>query len=180
MENDKKILEMLLKAMEILPPGSVGEPDTLAWFAVKMLAVAQLSEEEQPEFIKEWEDYLKEKAPAQEKKPEEKPMPKQNNWITMKVKDFIKREDDIDVYDNVVEEIGIAFCGPLKLTAEGRRHFAEVLEYNIEVNESGCCAVVDVDAPEGVWQKRLREAKEFFYAAAGYCADTDWYKWFKD
>lgn len=37
----------------------------------------------------------------------------------MKIAEFIKRENDLDVYDNVCEEIGIAFCGPLKLTAVG-------------------------------------------------------------
>lgn len=183
MENAKKILEMLLTAMEILPLGSLGEPDSAAWFAVKMLAVAQLSEEEQPEFIKEWEEYLKKKTPVQnepEKQSEENPMPKHKDRVTMKVAEFVKMELDIDVYDNVVEEIGIAFCGPLKLTAEGKRHFAEVLEYDIAVDEKNCCAVIDIDGPEGVWQKRLKKAKEFFFAAAGYCAETDWDKWFKE
>lgn len=98
----------------------------------------------------------------------------------MKVAEFVKMEIDIDVYDNVVEEIGIAFCGPLKLTAEGKRHFAEVLEYEIDVDEAHCCAVIDIDGPEGVWQKRLKKAKEFFFAAAGYCAETDWNRWFKE
>lgn len=98
----------------------------------------------------------------------------------MKVAEFVKMEIDIDVYDNVVEEIGIAFCGPLKLTAEGKKHFAEVLEYEIDVDEKCCCAVVDIDGPNGVWQKRLKKAKDFFYAAAGYCYEGDWDRWFKE
>lgn len=98
----------------------------------------------------------------------------------MKVREFIKREDDIDVYDNVCEELGIAFCGPIELTAEGKRHFAEVLEYDIDVDDMYCCASIDVDAPEGEWQKKLKKAKEFFYAAAGYCDADDYDKWFKD
>ena len=96
----------------------------------------------------------------------------------MKVKEFIKREDDIDVYDNVCEELGIAFCGPVRLTAEGKRHFAEVLEYDIDVDEKYGCAVVDVDDDDGIWEGKLRKAKEFFYTAAGYCGDEDYQRWF--
>lgn len=96
----------------------------------------------------------------------------------MKVAEFIKREDDLDVYDNVCEEIGIAFCGPLKLTAEGKLMFADVLEYEIDVDEDYGCAIVNVDLPD--WETRLRNAKRFFYAAAGYCDADDWDRWFKD
>ena len=96
----------------------------------------------------------------------------------MKVKDFIKMEIDIDVYDNVEESLAIAFCGPLELKAEGKRKFAEVLEYEIESNPDYGCAVVDVDYDD--WKHRLNEAKAFFYAAAGYCSDNNWNKWFKE
>ena len=46
----------------------------------------------------------------------------------MKVKDFIElcnREFlDVDVYDNVCEELGIAYCGDsIELTTEGKEHF---------------------------------------------------------
>ena len=42
----------------------------------------------------------------------------------MTVREFIKRDDDIDVYDDVCEELGIAFCGPLELTPEGEKQFS--------------------------------------------------------
>ena len=96
----------------------------------------------------------------------------------MKIKDFIKIEQDIDVYDNVCEEIAIAFCGPMALTAEGKRKFAEVLEYEIESDPLYGCAVVDVDGPD--WKHKLNEAKAFFYAAAGYCREDNYDKWFKE
>lgn len=95
----------------------------------------------------------------------------------MKVKDLITQEIDIDVYDDVCEELGIAFCGPLELTEDGTKEFADVMEYDIEINDD--CAIVNVDAPEGVWQKKLKKAKHFFHAAAGYCADDDYRRWFK-
>lgn len=98
----------------------------------------------------------------------------------MKIKDFINIEEDIDVYDNVCEELGIAFCGPLELTEEGEKEFAEVMEYEIEISRGPrySVAVVDIDCPD--WKRKLRKAKEFFYSAAGYCADEDYEKWFKE
>lgn len=96
----------------------------------------------------------------------------------MKVKDFIKMETDIDVYDNVEESLAIAFCGPAELTAEGKRKFAEALEYDIDVDERYGAAVVDVDHDN--WKHELTEAKAFFYAAAGYCREDLYDKWFKE
>ena len=36
----------------------------------------------------------------------------------MKIKDLLEMEIDVDVYDNVCEELAIAFCGATKLTEE--------------------------------------------------------------
>ena len=96
----------------------------------------------------------------------------------MKVKELLALDIDIDVYDDVCEELGIAFCGPAKLTAEGKREFADVLEYDVTVSEY--CAIVDVDGEEGIWQEKLRKAKKLFYSLAGYCPDSYWNRWFKD
>lgn len=97
----------------------------------------------------------------------------------MKVKDLIKRDIDIDVYDNVCEELCIAFCGAQELTEEGEEYFAEVLEYTIEeCDEENCVCIVDVDGDD--FKHKLKKAKEFFYAMAGYCSLEDWDKWFKE
>lgn len=97
----------------------------------------------------------------------------------MKVKDLIEQEIDIDVYDDVCEELGIAFCGPLYLTEQGKEKFADVLDYEIQIGNE--CAIVCIDdAEDKVWKNRLKLAKEFFYAAAGYCDDDDWNVWFSD
>lgn len=101
----------------------------------------------------------------------------------MKVREFLEYDGDIDVYDNVCEELGICFCGPMRLTEMGLDHFSEVLEYEIEIehdplDESMSWAIVDVDGPEGVWQKKLKRAKEFFEACAGYCDADDYDTWF--
>ena len=100
----------------------------------------------------------------------------------MKVKDLIAQEVCIDVYDNVCEELGIAFDGPLVLTDAGMQKFSEVLYYEVSLVNSGpyMNAIVDVDGPEGVWQKRLRKAKRFFDAAAGYCTVEEYEAWFAE
>ena len=47
----------------------------------------------------------------------------------MKIKDFIKKDIDVDVYDNVTQEvIDISFVGPLELTEEGKRNYQKFLE----------------------------------------------------
>ena len=53
----------------------------------------------------------------------------------MKVKDLIKEEIDVDVYDNVCEELAIAFCGSVELTEYGKKHFhLEILGYFEDYN----------------------------------------------
>ena len=103
----------------------------------------------------------------------------------MKVRDLIQQEIDIDVYDDVCEELAIAFCGPQELTEEGEKEFAEVLDYEIKLNMHSYgnlpAAIVLIDDPDdAVWEARLEKAKQFFYGMAGYCACSDWDRWFKE
>ena len=105
--------------------------------------------------------------------------------MKMTVKEFVKlwedgTHNDVDVYDNVCEELGIAFCGSVKLTSEGKKEFSDVLEYEIDVDEDECYAIIDIDDEEGIWQKKLKRAKQFFYSVAGYCNDENYNKWFKE
>ena len=101
----------------------------------------------------------------------------------MKVRDLIKMPIDIDMYDDVCEELAIAFCGPLVLTEEGEKQFAEVLEYEVTLHNNGSChvGIVEIDDEEDdVWEARLKKAKKFFYGAAGYCTVDEYEKWFKE
>ncbi len=100
----------------------------------------------------------------------------------MKVRDFIEQSIDVDVYDDVCEELAIAFCGPMRLTDQGAEKFADVLDYEIELNTTSSyttATVVVDDGTEDGWEERLRKAEEFFQAAAGYCADSDYRCWFE-
>jgi len=101
----------------------------------------------------------------------------------MTVRDLLKMEKDIDVYDDVCEELGIAFCGPVKLTDEGVKEFAEVLDYPVTINPHSYgnlpCAIVGIDDPDdAVWEARLEKAKRLFESLAGYCDCDDYDKWF--
>ena len=100
---------------------------------------------------------------------------------TMTIRDLIRMEISIDVYDDVCEELGIAFCGPQPLTPAGQEHFAEVLDYEVKLHDNGLdtVAIVHVDDQDDkTWKRRLRKAIEFFHAAAGYCACNDYDRWF--
>lgn len=100
----------------------------------------------------------------------------------MKVKDLIAQEIDIDVYDDVCDELGIACCGPITLTPEGKAKFEEVLDFDVELHNNGedTVAIVKVDVPGDEWERRLALAKEFFESAAGYCTCEEYDKWFAD
>lgn len=106
-----------------------------------------------------------------------------DNIVRAKVRDLLPMHVDIDVCDDVCEELYIAFCGPVTLTDEGMDEFGEVLGYPIEILENptiGPLCIVHIDDDnDRVWERRLRIAKRFFYSAAGYCADEDYTRWFK-
>ena len=95
------------------------------------------------------------------------------------VRELLKEETDIDVYDNVCEDLAIAFCGPMELTEAGLHRFGGCLDYEVNIDIDNGCAIVDVDGAEGIWQKKLRLVKDLFDAMAGYCACSDYDKWFK-
>lgn len=99
----------------------------------------------------------------------------------MTIRELIQQEIDIDVYDDVCEELGIAFCGPQPLTSEGEKEFAEIMDYEIQINLHSYgnlpAAILCIDGLDD-WHERLRKAKHFFWSAAGYCACDDYDKWF--
>ena len=95
----------------------------------------------------------------------------------MTIRDLIQQEIDIDVYDDVCEELAIAFCGPQPLTPEGEKEFAEIMDYEMYINPHSYgnlpAAILKIDGlPD--WEDRLRKAKIFFLCAAGYCSCDDY------
>lgn len=97
----------------------------------------------------------------------------------MTVLDLIKQDIDIDVIDSVTEELYIAFVGPQRLTEEGEKEFVEVLDMEVTMYHEGL-AEIHVEGPDGAWQKRLDQAKRFFWGAAGYVPETLYKLWFEE
>ena len=111
------------------------------------------------------------------------------------VRDLMCVMDDIDVYDDACEELGIAFCNPFDddevhdwdeyLTELGMKQFKDVLDYPMHINPYDMgyampCAIVEIDdEDEAVWESRLIKAKRLFNSAAGYCSCEDYDKWFR-
>ena len=100
----------------------------------------------------------------------------------MKVRDFIAQEICVDVYDDVCEELSIAFDGPMHLTPAGEKEWSDVLDYDIKLHDNGAdiVGIVSVDDADGVWEKKLERAIGFFEAMAGWCPCDDWDLWFKE
>ena len=99
----------------------------------------------------------------------------------MKVKDLIKLDIDIDVYDNVTDDgIAIAFCGPIELTDEGKFKFEIALNREVELSDGVAVVNVEDEYFPDNWELYLKNASEFFYSAAGYCSESDYQKWFKE
>lgn len=94
----------------------------------------------------------------------------------MEVREFIERDVDVDVVDDVCESLYIGFVGPQGLTEAGKHHFENALDLKIELDEEESTAVVLIDGPG--WKAKLRAAKEFFVSAAGYCTESDYNHWF--
>ena len=114
----------------------------------------------------------------------------------LKVLHLLMLNEDVDVYDDVCEELGIAFCNPFDddkvhmwseyLTEEGMEKFREVLFYPAHIvkqiinGDEFYNFIVEIDDEDDkVWKKRLRKEKEFFESAAGYCSCEDYDNWFK-
>lgn len=95
---------------------------------------------------------------------------------------------DIDVYDDYDESLGIAFCGGYILTDEGREHFKDALDINLEMGESGRYAIAhvnyfidpDIDPDVDPDDPKFALLKQLFYGIAGYCADSDFKRWFTE
>lgn len=102
----------------------------------------------------------------------------------MKVRDLIKMEIDIDVYDDVCEELQIAFVGPVELTQEGKNKFGDILDLDVDLRDVyvgdshsfRCYKEALVHCED---ESTARKAAELFNSLAGYCAADDYEEWFE-
>ena len=98
----------------------------------------------------------------------------------MTVLEFLSQAIDIDVADDIDESLYIGFCGPVELTEAGKAEFGRVLDVDVEIVDHDHAIVHVDDSDEGTWKSRLLVARRLFQAAAGYCSESDFDKWFKE
>ncbi len=103
--------------------------------------------------------------------------------MRMTIREFIKlwadgTHNDIDVTENVSESFCIAYCGN-QLTKAGEKEWDDVLKYTIDVDEDPRWPVAVVDM-EDASDEEIDRVRSFFYAMAGYCAESYYDLWFKD
>lgn len=97
---------------------------------------------------------------------------------TMKLEEMMTGIDfDVDVCDDYMDDLNVAFCPPTCLTEAGREKFKDILDLDVRVNKSHSYALVLIDDKEncGYLHKMLTD---FVWSLAGYCSDEDWNKWF--
>lgn len=95
--------------------------------------------------------------------------------MSMKVRDLLPQEIDIDVCDDYDESCYVAFCGPMKLTEEGEKYFAKALDLEIKIGDiiTVCCGDDEDEA-----EKNVIAACKLFYSMAGCCDVEDYERWF--
>ena len=89
----------------------------------------------------------------------------------MKVKDLLKMDVDIDVCDDYDERCYIAFCGPQELKPAGKKQFKNALNADVDMHKYIAWIHAETDT-------EADDLYDFFYSMAGYCADSDYKKWF--
>ena len=96
------------------------------------------------------------------------------------IRGLLRMNIDIDVYDDDSDGIGIAFCGPVGLTDEGRREWRDILDYKVSFVDGTICGdIAVVKIPDDVdYDEMLDRCSDFFGALAGYCSQSDWDEWF--
>jgi len=107
----------------------------------------------------------------------------------MKVRELLKLQVDVDVCNDYADEFydengrsfvaEIAFCGPQKLTEEGEKHYARVLDFDVDVDESTACVHIPEVDQEQI-EKDSSMAMMLFYGAAGHVPESEYKRYFKD
>ena len=100
------------------------------------------------------------------------------------LRDLLPLEIDIDVYNDVIDDTGIALCGPTKLTDKGEQEFKEALDLPVEILDPDTPyqrVMVMIDDPdEAVWKRRRRILRKFLWSAAGYVDEKLFNEWFEE
>lgn len=97
----------------------------------------------------------------------------------IKFRDFIGTDVDIDTYNDITDEDGMAFVGPVALTEAGEKEFGCLLDLNVRVSTGNVAVVEMPTGPESQTYKCLRAFGSFLRCAAGYCPQSTYDRFFK-
>lgn len=101
---------------------------------------------------------------------------------TMKFKDFINQEVDLDIFDDYTEDLAVNFVGPgYKFTEEGLKKFQPLFDVDIMIDGDetfACLFLAEYD--DETCEKLERLAIRYFNWQAGYCKQETFDKYFID
>ena len=104
----------------------------------------------------------------------------------MKLKELIKLDTDVDVSDDYADQFEdggrwfdsiIAFVGPCKLTEAGQERYKDIMDLDVDVDESTAVVHIPEDEDEKM-EEMEREVMLFFYAVAGYMSEDLYEEYF--
>lgn len=91
------------------------------------------------------------------------------------------QKEDVDVYNDCLDTVGVAYCPRTRVTKEGRKEWEDILHLPVTVYSPLTVrpdwyeAVVHVETE----QEAVRVDK-FFWAVAGYVSSEEWERWFEN
>lgn len=99
----------------------------------------------------------------------------------MTFRELLNYGEDIDVYNDVMDDEGWAICPPVKLTEAGLATFGELMELEVVVERDkyGPIATVQIDRLPN-WRKLRKLLNTFLSAQAGYCSEQTYERWFEE
>ena len=104
----------------------------------------------------------------------------------MKLKELLKLDIDVDVSDDYADQFEdggrwfdsiIAFVGPCKLTEAGQEKYKNIMDLDVDVDESNAIVHIPEDEDEKM-EEMEKEVMLFFYAAAGYMSEDLYEEYF--
>lgn len=96
----------------------------------------------------------------------------------MTFRQFIAQDVDCDVFNTLTGGGDIAFVGPIALTDAGKEEFSSILDLQVQVDTDSKYPTAEVTIPDDGAIEKLRKLKTFLKAAAGYCPQSTWDRWF--
>lgn len=100
------------------------------------------------------------------------------NVETITIRELMSREIDADIGNEVLDIDIHAFCGPMEITETGEKKWHDVLNEEVQLEHSGRW---------GDWiylktdkANTVKKCANFFAAAAGYCSEKEYEKWFNE